>query len=178
MIAKLLAEAMEDGVPWDLHEARGRRRSYSGLYGAEHQAALGKGYVDLGLVDPEIVLNPENTKTHQRFPGMIAGPLATILAQKGVGFVRDPEGLIEKLHIDPQAIASIARTDIANMYREQADYDDEAEDWQSSSARRKVAEAILHSRVTVQPVQGRTGAGYKFVMKPSVREIEARVAPR
>jgi len=177
MLAEMLARAMGDGTPWDLHEARRRRHMYTGLWGPDHKAALAKGYVDLGLVDPEIILNPENS-WERRFAGTIAGHLAYILIREGVAWVRDPEGLVEKLHIDPQRVATLARGEIGAIYHDQSTYDAEAEDWDSETYRLKVADAVRNARVVGVPVQGRTGPGYKFVMKPSVQEIEKSLGPR
>lgn len=182
MLSKLLSEAIGDDVPWDLHEAfgvspyMGRRGGnepkYTGLLGAKHDAAMGKGFVDLGLVDPARAkeLGPS------KMADIIARHVATILMKRadGTAFIRDPEGIMESNGIDPKKVVQPAVSEMAGEFSEEASYAFEREDRKHGEALMRAAQEVHTANIQVSPVKGKTGDGYRFVMKPTFQAIMDR----
>jgi hypothetical protein len=172
----------ENSPPWDsnseLHEywmadreyhPRPKPSKYTGLQGAKHLEAIGKGYVDLGLVHPKMVNN--------MLGGTVSGMIAAILSRdqfKGVAWIRDPGDILGIGKVDPDSIARSVVREIAGEYMDRSTYDDEAEDRGGSAAKQRIARAVESAKVTVTSAKGKTGNGYKFVMRPTVAEIEAK----
>lgn len=181
MLSKLLSEAIGDEVPWDLHEAYGvgpayvsRRREpkYTGLLGARHEAAVKKGYIDLGLVDPARAkeLGVEKMIT------VIARGVVHVFLGAEVAFIRDPEGIISNNRIDPKRIGVEVISDLAAEIGEEGGYASERDDQQAAIAYSKGEHALRRASITFMPVKGKTGSGYKVIMNPSFVSIRDRIA--
>lgn len=185
-LARQLEEAVVDGaVPWDLHEAYGvksgdemylpRRRQepkYGGLLGPRYEAAVAKGYIDLGLVDPKVA---KELGTGNQFFHSIASRVALILMKRDVAFIRDPEDIMGVKGYDPNRLPALVKQAIGGYFAEEGDEADEAEDEKRSLAMSKAEQEVHNATLAISTVKGKTGVGYKLVMKPSFAEIEKRV---
>lgn len=185
MLARQLEEAVADGsVPWDLHEAygvkagddvyvrrRGKEPKYTGLIGPRYEAAIAKGYLDLGLLDPSVA----RERTEGRwFIQTIAAKVGYILMKEDVAFIRDPENLLAIYEIDPKRIAPEIARFMEAHFSEEESYAVEADEMDRAQRLARASQEAARASVTVQPVTGKTGAGYKIVMRPTFNEISAR----
>lgn len=187
-------EPLDEDVPWDdedsLEEARGmgtyshmtpgvepyfprsRRREprKPGLMGSKHEAALKKGYVDFGLID---VRNANGLSSYKVAEHIVAA------MKKGVGFIRDPEGILKDvLRWSLNDLAEKIKDEVGGFYDEQASYAGEGEDWEEEAKLGKAGKMVKAATVTIKPVKGKTGAGYKVVMRPSQEQIDSKCFPQ
>jgi len=156
-----------------LRDAAWRRRPprYPGFLGGRHEQAIAKGYLDAGLVDPDYA-----RQNGRQFLSAVTGnfPFKALL-EKGVAFIRDPEGNgviaagSESAFITylEKAIGRNASSD----YSELSMLAQEGEDWDESVRLGAIADAIEGATFTVTSVKGRTGKGYKVTMRPTLPQI-------
>jgi hypothetical protein len=171
-VEKLLSTPAQDAVPWDgVEEWRGRRRQakYPGLMGNRFDAAMKKGYIDFGLIDPK------NASMLKRYGGDNLGEkILMLLDAKGVAFIRDPEGILSKSGLSTKDVVKSVRDNIKWMYDEMRGNADEygAHDEAAIASRaRRIADK---AKISVQPVKGKTGAGYKVTTTPSLSKMWAQ----
>jgi hypothetical protein len=164
-------------VPLLRQAAYYRRRKepkYTGFMGGKHDAAIAKGYLDAGLVDPGFV----DQYPRKFLSAVLSNFPLHILLEKGAAFIRDPENNAEKAAGSESAfIAHLVKwlpIEAMSDFQEEAMYADEREDWQSSSSLHQVAKEVNNATVKVTPVRGRTGKGYKVTMRPTLPEIQAK----
>ena len=163
-----------DDVPWDelsegyrtvkpfVRMPRSETR-YTGLMGREHTQSLQKGYLDLGLVDPQ---NAKMLKAYKLGEWLLGA-----MKQEGVAYIRDPEGVLKKSGVSVNDIADGIKQDLESYYAERSEVADTPEE---RDALERIFKAIKGARITFSSVKGRQGdPGYKVVMKPSPGQIQA-----
>ncbi len=176
MFAKQLAEAAEvaEVVPWDLHEAYGlpqpyrgghRRKepTYPGLRGKRYEAAKKKGYIDMGLIDPEVELT-------RAFKGRFPELVVEMIWKTGTAFIRDPHDLMKKGGM-LKTLANDVRIDVAGFGGEQQSYAIERDDQEDAASWGDAIKKAKKAKVTVVAVKGKTGPGYKITMSPAPSKI-------
>jgi len=163
-----------DDVPWDelsegyrtvkpfVRMPRSETR-YTGLMGREHTQSLQKGYLDLGLVNPQFAKMLKADK--------LGDWLLMAMKQEGVAYIRDPEGVLKKSGVSVNDIADGIKQDLESYYAERSEVADTPEE---RDALERIFKAIKGARITFSSVKGRQGdPGYKVVMKPSPGQIQA-----
>jgi len=172
-VEQCLGAVLFEEVPWDLvaederfrFYGRPRMSKYPGLMGPKHEAAMKKGYIDMGLVNPTMTLSP-------RFASSGLGErLVQILLNKDVAFIRDPGGILAKNGITPQKIGQAIKSDLYDWANENSTNSAEAEDWKDSAAWGAAGKKAEGAAVSVTPVTGKTGAGYRITMRPTAKSI-------
>jgi len=153
---------------------RRREPKYTGFLGAKHKAAVEKGYLDAGLVDPAYAAkNPKRflNAVREHFP-------VGALAEKGVAFIRDPEDNGVTAAGSESAFVSYLQRNIAGvlaeLLSEDAMYADESGNWEEFRRLSLIADAAEDATYKVVPVQGRTGKGYKVTMRPTLTQIREK----
>jgi hypothetical protein len=160
------ARALLDAPPWDAieevygvsgHQPKGYHRppKYPGLEGSRHKKAIAKGYVDLGLSDPE---GPWKTKSASYVGSKLAKfGLARMLMTKGSGFIRDPEGVLKNR--DLKKVAKGIRDYVAGVFAEYPGIDAELP---------AIKKKVQKTKVKLEPVKGKTAKGYRVTSSPSL----------
>lgn len=174
MTFQVVLDGTPDVPPWDLvAEAYGASWAwtqepvkYPGMLGKRYKAALKKGYVDLGLVDPKVA------KSYQLGPKNLPGDILDVM-KNGVAFIRDPEGVMEIFGLvgGPQLGEKI-KQELGWVYQDEAGLADERGDADMQDMLVKAIKKAESAKVSISPVKGKTGAGWKVVMKPSPDAIE------
>lgn len=165
-------------VPWDSEPVSEAFRSkkfkprYPGLPRTESEIKkmVSKGYLDLGLVDPKFV------KTLSKGTVRIVEPLMALLhAKNGVAFVRDPEGVLPLIKPFsgkfPGALSKEIPDYLTMLYDEMLVYSTNDGEDPPDPAFVKAFEEAQKVKVSVMAVQGKTGAGYKITMRPTIQQI-------
>jgi len=158
------------GVEPYFHRPKHREPRKPGLMGSKHEAALKKGYVDFGLID---VRNAKSLSDYKVAECVVAA------MKNGVSFIRDPEGILANVLRWPvNDLGNKIKWEIAGEYEEQGSYASEGEDWDEEEKLGKAAKMANAATVSIKPVKGKTGAGYKVVMKPSQEQIDRKCFPQ
>jgi len=172
-VEQCLGAVLFEEVPWDLlgederfryYGRRYKQARYTGLMGPKSDAAIKKGYVDMGLVDPELKISP-------RFASHLGERLVSILMDKSVAFIRDPEGVLVKNGILPPKIGAAIRDTLMGWAHENSTNSAEAEDDEDSAAWAEVFERAKKATVSVHEVTGKTGAGFRITMNPTAKSL-------
>jgi hypothetical protein len=165
-------------VPWDSEpvseafKSKKFKPKYPGLPRTENEIKkmISKGYLDLGLVDPKFVQTLGSGTVHIEKPIM-----ALLYAKKGTAFVRDTEGVFPLIKSYfgkmPEALKRSIPADISGYYMELASYASEEENDALYKSFMQAAGLAQHAKIQVTGVQGKTGAGYKITMSPTVQQI-------
>jgi hypothetical protein len=174
MAFQVVLDGTPDVPPWDLvAEAYGaswawtqKPQKYPGMMGKRYRAALKRGYVDLGLVDPKIA------KSHRLGPKNLPGDIVDIM-KNGQAFIRDPEGILEIFGlVGGTHLGEQIKLELGWMYQEEAGLAGERDDFELEELLMKAIKKADSAKVTLSPVKGKTGPGWKVVMKPSPEAIE------
>jgi hypothetical protein len=161
--------------PWDIvAEAYGASwawtqepQKYPGMMGKRYKAALKKGYVDLGLVDPRVA------KTYTVGPKNLPGDILEVM-KNGKAFIRDPEGVLQLFGVlRGSVLGDKLKQELEWVYQEEAGLADERGDRDLHDVLVRAMKQVESAKVAVSPVKGRTGDGYKVVMRPSPDAIES-----
>ena len=84
------------GHYYEVPEGFVKPTSYPGLAGVEHDTAIGKGYVDLGLIDPQEEGLAKNAKLRA---SILRHVVKLLIASKGKqAFIRDPEWVLKEVY--------------------------------------------------------------------------------
>ena len=178
----LLTETIREGVapPWDCLEEtygvsprygrrpRSRQPKFPGLSGGRYEKAVEKGYVDLGLIDPEI--GQDSSRRH--WIKTVYKAASEILLKKGVAFIRDPSGYLQPADIE--RIAKQIPYEVAewNVSHEDIEYASETDDYEQMTVLIAIRDAIEDTwKVKITPIRGRTGAGYRIAQNKPVDQI-------
>lgn len=158
------------GVEPYFHKPKSREPRKPGLMGSKHEAALKKGYVDFGLID---VRNAKGMSDYKVAEHIVAA------MKNGVSFIRDPDGILANVLRWPvNDLGNKIKWEIAGEYEEQGSYASEGEDWDEEERLGKAAKMANAATVSIKPVKGKTGSGYKVVMKPSQEQIDRKCFPQ
>lgn len=85
-------EEMSGGHYYEPPEGFVKPAHYPGLQGMEHEAAIGKGYVNLGLIDPQ----GEGPKDVKLKAAILRHVVKLLIASQGKqAFIRDPEWVLK-----------------------------------------------------------------------------------
>jgi len=150
-----------DWTPWD-DEAMLEYTKYTGMFGKPFESAVKKGYVDLGMVNPKYAKTMALYKVAEHI---------TRAMKKGVAFVRDPEDVLGKAGVSPQELAKTIREEYESIADEMIGLAGEREDEKDAMAWSGAKKKIKAAKITITPVKGKTGKGYRIVMKPTPEEL-------
>jgi hypothetical protein len=174
MAFQVVLDGTPDVPPWDLvAEAYGaswawtqKPQKYPGMMGKRYRAALKRGYVDLGLVDPKVA------KSYRLGPKNLPGDLMDVM-KNGVAFIRDPEGVMRIFGlVGGSRLGEKLKQELAWVYQDEAGLADERGDFEMQQALMRGMKLADSAKVSISPVKGKTGPGWKVVMKPSPEAIE------
>jgi hypothetical protein len=174
MALQVALDGSPDEPPWDIvAEAYGaswawtqQPTKYPGMMGKRYRTALKRGYVDLGLVDPKVA------KSYTVGPKNLPGDILDVM-RNGKAFIRDPEGVLSLFGVlRGSVLGDKLKQELSWVYQEEAGLADERGDRDTHDVLVKAMERAESAKVAVSPVKGKTGAGWKVVMKPSPDAIE------
>jgi len=130
-------EEMSGGHYYDVPEGFVKPAHYPGLAGMEHEAAIGKGYVDLGLIDPKGE-GPKDTKLRA---AILRNVVKLLIASKGKqAFIRDPEWVLKEVY-PGQMVKTVLKEKIEEALEAMFD---------------------MPVSVTISGFKGKTGFGWRF----------------
>jgi hypothetical protein len=110
---------------------------YPGLQGMEHEAALGKGYVDLGLINPQ----GEGPKDKKLKASILRHVVKLLISSQGKqAFIRDPEWVLKQVY-PGQMVKTVLKDSVEEALEAMFD---------------------MPVSVTISGFKGKTGFGWRF----------------
>ena len=175
ILEDVTVEGDGEAVPWDdepLTERRPQPR-YTGMAGSRWDAALKKGYIDLGLVNPAWVRG--SISSGFDFTEAVWTVMRYGKGKPGILFIRDPEDVIGKTGGTPQQVADAVKKAVVSRWEEEAPYAYEREEHDLGDAISRAAAEGAKANASIKAVRGKSGAGWVVRLSPAPQQIEKKV---
>ncbi len=134
-------------------------KEYSGALPSVKKA-LDKGFFDMTSLDPDVPLSLKHKHALEH-------SIARVLYQKGVAYVRDPEGVFMKALGKSVAQHSIGRSSIRDVVVN------------TTAGKKGAKEAVKwfddNYKTTVESITGKTGKGYRITLTPTLAQISKHI---